>query len=239
MPDTLPAPAADEPRLRRRALVAASLMGLASLGAQALIPTRRLADLRGPVRLEDTIPKQFGEWRMDPNARGAVVSNPQTDALLQRLYTEILERTYVNNRGERVMLSIAYGADQSHPSVQLHYPEVCYPAQGFKVEAQRLERLGMPLGSLNIKRLETNYAGQRPEPVTYWTMVGDLQSLDTWSRRLAEIRHGLRGEIVDGVLMRVSSIHPDAAQAFKLQDRFITAMVAAMDPVTRKRLTGL
>ena len=34
-------------------------------------------------------------------------------------------------RGRQIMLSIAYGEDQ-RDGMKLHYPEVCYPAQGFQ-----------------------------------------------------------------------------------------------------------
>jgi EpsI family protein len=223
---------------RRRALLAAGLMGLAAAVGQALVPTRHLAQIRGAIRLDGNVPRKFADWEVDESARGAII-NPQTEALLQRLYTEILERTYVNTKGQKVMLSIAYGADQSDPSVQLHYPEICYPAQGFKVQSQREDTLRLPLGTIAVRRLETNYAGQRPEPVTYWTMMGDLQSLGGFDKRWAEIRHGLRGEIVDGVLMRVSTIDADSQAAFQLQDRFVADLLSALPASTRHRLSGL
>ncbi len=222
---------------RRRAWLAAAAMGLAAVGGQALVPTKRLSELRGPIELKRNTPLSFGDWRVDTAAAGVLV-NPQTQALLDRLYTEILERTYVNSKGQRIMLSMAYGADQSDPSVQLHYPEVCYPAQGFKVERMHEGWIALPPGRLHVKRVETQYANQRFEPVTYWTMMGDMQSLDLFAKRLAELRHGLRGEIVDGVLIRVSSINTDSAAAFALQDRFITDLVAALAPPFRHRLTG-
>lgn len=223
---------------RRRALFAASGMGLASITGQALIPTKRLSDLRGPIQLETNIPHQFADWRIDPSMNGGLV-NPQSQTLLKKLYTDILERTYINAQNKRIMLSVAYGGDQSDPSVQLHYPELCYPAQGFKVLTERRDEINLSQGQhIIVKRLETNYAGQRPEAVTYWTMMGDVQSLGLFAKRLAELHHGLRGEIVDGTLIRVSSINQDSAAAFALQDRFITDLVAAMPPEFRHRMTG-
>lgn len=222
---------------RRRAWQAAAAMGLAALTGQALVPTKRLSDLRGPIELKRNTPLRFADWRLDDSASGGLV-NPQTQALLDRLYTEVLERTYVNSKGQRIMLSMAYGADQSDPSVQLHYPEICYPAQGFKVERMHEAWVALSLGRLHVKRVETQYASQRFEPVTYWTMMGDMQSLDLFAKRMAEMRHGLRGEIVDGVLIRVSSINTDSAAAFALQDRFIADLVAALAPAFRHRLTG-
>ena len=58
-------------------------------------------------------------------------------------------------------------------------------------------------------------------------------------KRLAEIRHGLRGEIVDGMLVRVSSINIDTAAAFALQDQFIRDLLASLTPAARHRLAAV
>ena len=97
----------------------------------------------------------------------------------------------------------------------------------------------MPQGDIMVRRLETQFGDSRYEPVTYWTIVGDQQSLGGWDRKLSEIRHGLRGEIVDGLLFRVSSIDRNSAQAFQLQDTFVKDIVAAMTPQARQQLAGL
>lgn len=227
---------ASHPLQRRGMLLAGLMVGTALLG-QALVPTRRLADTRGGFKLAQAVPKAFGGWRIDAFARGGVV-NPQTQQLLDQLYAEVLERIYVNDLGQRVMLTIAYGPDQSDPSVGLHYPEVCYPAQGFKVLSNVEGQLSLPVGTLQVRRLETNLAGQRPEPVTYWTLVGDQPTLGGMDKRLKEIEYGFKGFVVDGMLVRVSTINPDSAAAFATQDAFVRDLAAALDPVARRRLTG-
>ena len=226
------------PRVTRRAALAAALMaGAAGLG-QALVPTRRMAELRGPFKLADLVPTQFGDWRVDPSGSAGVV-NPQTEAMLKRLYSQLLERSYVNARGKRIMVSVAYGDDQSDNSVQMHYPEVCYPAQGFQLRGTRQDHILLPQGELKVRRLLTEFGRARFEPVTYWTIIGDHQSLGGWDRKKAELRHGLRGEIIDGLLFRVSSFDRDAEVGFRAQDQFIGALVAAMSPPARRQLAGL
>jgi EpsI family protein len=232
-----PVPRGERVRMRR-ALVLALAMGAASALGTRLVPTRRMADRRGPFALAAAVPDAFQGWRRDPHLRGAVV-NPQTEALLRKLYTETLERIYRRGPGERIMLSIAYGADQSDIGMQMHYPEVCYPAQGFQVKKQWQERLDLPMGHLPVRRLETRFSTLFREPVTYWTVVGDELVLGGWDKRLAEIRHGLQGEIVDGVLVRVSSIGNDSAGAFALQDQFIRDLLLSLQPAARRRLAAL
>ena len=90
-----------------------------------------------------------------------------------------------------------------------------------------------------MRRLETQFSDSRFEPVTYWTVVGDQQSLGGWDRKLSEIRHGLKGEIVDGLLFRISTIDRNSDQAFALQAGFIRDIVAAMAPQARRQLAGL
>ena len=224
--------------LTRRAAIAAVLMAAGAAAGQAMVPTKRLALLRGPFKLEDLVPASFAGWQADNRSASGIV-NPQTEALLNKLYSQMLERVYVDGTGHRIMLSIAYGADQADDDVQLHYPEVCYPAQGFRVTNNRTAVLALPEGDVRIRRLDTQYGDSRFEPVTYWTIVGDQQSLSGWDRKVSEIRHGLRGEIVDGLLFRVSSIDRNFDQGFSLQDRFIRDIVRALTPAARKQLAGL
>jgi EpsI family protein len=227
-----------ETALTRRAAIAAVLMAAAAATGQAMVPTRRMAQLRGPFQLSTIVPSAFAGWQVDERAAGGIV-NPQTEALLNKLYSQTLDRVYVDPRGNRVMLSIAYGADHADDDVQLHYPEVCYPAQGFRVSSNKVERIALPQGDIRVRRLETQFSDSRFEPVTYWTIIGDEQSLSGWERKVAEIRHGLRGEIVDGLLFRVSSVDRDTPQAFALQDGFVRDIVAAMSPQARRQLAGL
>ncbi|MET0383222.1 MAG: exosortase-associated protein EpsI, B-type [Burkholderiaceae bacterium] len=227
-----------DPALNRRAAIAAMLMALAAAGGQAMVPTRRMAQERGAFKLEALVPARFGSWRVDDRAAAGVV-DPSTEAMLNKLYSQILNRVYVDDAGNRIMLSIAYGGDQADDSVQLHYPEVCYPAQGFRVKGNRVDQVTMAQGSIRVRRLETQFGDNRFEPVTYWTIVGDRQSLGGWDRKISEIRHGLRGEIVDGLLFRISNIDRNAAEAFEAQDRFIRDVVAAMTPAARRQLAGL
>jgi len=225
-------------KLNRRAVIAAIAMAGASVCGAMMVPTRRMSLERGPFKLDDLVPSKFGDWRVDDNVAGGIV-NPETAAMLNRLYSQLLDRVYVDGAGHRIMVSIAYGDDQSDDSVQLHYPEVCYPAQGFQVSSNHVGRIQLPEGDIRVRRLETRFTDSRFEPVTYWTVIGDQQSLGGWDRKVAEIRRGLHGEIVDGLLFRVSSIDRNTAGAFAVQDAFVRAIVGAMSPRARMQLAGL
>lgn len=221
--------------LRRGALVLALALAAAGLAWQ-LTPTTRMATLHGEFLLEQAVPQRFGDWRQD-NAAIAGVVNPQQEAQLKQLYSQILTRTYVNSRGQRIMLSIAYGNDQ-RDSMQMHYPEVCYPAQGFQLKSSRPVQLQLAGTRIPARRLETVYGNQRYEPITYWTVIGETAVRGGVDKKLAEMRYGFRGLIPDGLLFRVSSIDRDSAQGFELQEAFLTEMAAVLAGQARARLLG-
>ncbi|KQW42126.1 methanolan biosynthesis protein EpsI [Pelomonas sp. Root662] len=212
-------------------------MGAAAIAAWRLTPTQRMASLHGEMNLESMIPKQFGEWQVDLTVTGGVV-NPQQEELLKQLYSQILSRTYINRVGQRVMLSIAYGNDQ-RDGLQLHYPEVCYPAQGFRLAANSKVELKLAGATIPARRLETVFGNQRYEPVTYWTVIGETAVLGGIDKKLAEMRYGFRDLIPDGLLFRVSSIDRDTNAAFALQDQFSNALLQAIPEGVRGRFAGV
>ncbi|MBV5336464.1 MAG: EpsI family protein, partial [Deltaproteobacteria bacterium] len=115
----------------RRNLMLMLLMALAAIFATAWRPSHKLIDGRDPINLQTLVPTAFGDWREEVQT-SAMIVDPQQKETIDKIYKQTLSRTYINASGERVMLSLAYGDDQ-RDSMQLHYPEVCYPAQGFQL----------------------------------------------------------------------------------------------------------
>jgi EpsI family protein len=216
-------------------LVMLALMLVAASVAWALRPTVLIADLRPKVDLESLIPKQFGDWR-ELQRSNAQIINPQQAEMLTKLYSQTLSRTYVNSKGDAIMLSIAYGANQGD-AVQLHYPEVCYPAQGFQVQTNIKGTLVTEEGAFPVRRLTTTL-GQRFEPVTYWTTIGDQVVQGGLNTKLAQMQYGFKGQIPDGLLFRVSSITRDAQAGHAIQEAFAVQLVSAVKPENRIRLIG-
>jgi EpsI family protein len=220
----------------RIAFFIASLMFAASISAMVARPTKKLAEERPPISLATMIPKQFGDWHEAPLAYAQVI-NPQTQELLDKLYTEILSRTYVNTDGYHIMLSLAYGSDQ-RGSLQAHKPEICYPAQGFTLQKNDAGKLATTFGEIPVRRLFGNL-GTREEPVTYWFTVGDQAVQGTTQKRLVDLRYGLTGRIPDGLIFRISSIDGNQARAYQIQELFANQLLQSVTPAQRMRLSGL
>ncbi len=212
----------------------ALMLASAALGT-VLRPTVFLADERAPIDLNAMVPTTFGDWREQLNMTAQIV-DPQQQETLDRIYSQTLSRTFVNSAGYRIMLSIAYGKNQNK-SLELHSPEVCYPAQGFQVASKQqatLNLLGKPIAAT---RLETSL-GQRKEPVTYWNVIGDKVTTSMFSKRLIDFRYSITGRIPDGILVRVSSIDRFTDSAYAVQNQFLADMLQAISPQDRDRFVG-
>jgi EpsI family protein len=224
----------------RRSIRNLTLLGL-MLSTAALTfwlqPRLSLADMRPAVDLASMMPATFGDWIELPNA-AAEILDPQQQQSLDKLYSQTLSRTYANRQGYRVMLSLVYGKTQRGVQ-QLHHPEICYPAQGFQVLSNRTAQLDTSFGVIPVRRLETRLNAARVEPVTYWALVGDQVVLGSVRRKLVEVRHGLRGYTVDGLLFRISSVDIVSERAFDQHHQFVTQLLAALSNSDRHRLAGL
>src|SRR6218665_325795 len=127
-----------------KAFVIAALLASSAYVAHALKPTVMLAETREKVDFEK---------------------------LINQIYSQTVSRTYVNSSGQRVMLAIAYGANQSD-ALRLHVPEVCYVAQGFAVVSKSADTLSIEKQARPITKVVAK-RDNRLEPIIYWVLVGD------------------------------------------------------------------
>lgn len=218
-----------------RAVLAALIMLAGAALAYLGKPGIYLADQIGKPDLESLFPKQFGRWRLDARM-GVVLPAPDVQAQLDAIYNQVLSRTYVNTDGQRIMLSVAYGGDQSD-GTSAHRPEVCYPAQGFEITANSKAVQSTAGGTLPVRQLMSRLGG-RNEPITYWVVVGSEVATSGIEQKLAQMRYGLRGVISDGMLVRVSNIDTDMARGHALQSAFIAELAGAMPNPARSRVFG-
>jgi len=220
-------------------LVAALIMTVGSYGlTQALIPTRVVADELPPLNLEVDIPRKFADWREMENGP-KVVTDPTVEAKLATLYSQTLGRSYINSSGQVVILSIAYGKNQNSFNTAAHRPEFCYAAQGFLIK--KIAETPFPLAGheLMASRLVATRVGFRHnEPISYWVTLDDTTALPGVSRRWQQFKYSLQGKIVDGFLVRVSSLGEDNDEQFKVHEQFVRDLERVINPSLRPRLFG-
>jgi EpsI family protein len=217
------------------AVGAAVLMGGASLFGHWAQPDTFLSDLRPMAPLADVMPDRMGDWVQQPLGMNVQLP-PDVEAQLKSLYTETLDKVYVNSSGEHIMVTVAYGRDQSD-GFKVHRPEVCYAAQGFTVQKPVEAQLDLGQRKIGVQHVET-VKGDRYEPVTYWMVIGDRVVNTPWRHKLQQIDYAFHGLIADGLLVRVSSFSRDPAQAYKSQAAFVRQWLTHVPLKQRSRLFG-
>lgn len=223
-------------KLRLKALVLMLLMAASAVSAHYWRPTIHMADSGPKIVLDSIFPKSFGGWTLDTRMPVQLVS-PDVQALLDSIYNQLLSRTYVNAAGDRIMLSVAYGGDQSD-GTRAHRPEVCYPAQGFQIIGNHEVVLQAAGQAIKARQLLAKMGG-RVEPITYWVTVGDRVATSGTEQKLEQLRYGMRGLVPDGMLVRVSSIDPDEKRAYSVQQKFIADMASSLSGNWKSRIIGM
>ena len=218
-------------------LILASIVMLGGLGvSEKLKPTVSLADIKPKLVLEDLVPPGFGRWKEVPNLR-PVLPDPTVQAVINSAYSQTLARVYVNDKGQQVMLSIAYGKDQNSESTAAHRPEFCYTGQGFTVEDKGDHVATLPAHNLTTRHL-VGIRGNYVEHISYWVTLDEQATLPGLGRKLAQLRYGLHGQIADGMLMRVSTAGADPVASLKLHDEFIHDLEQQVPAGFRARFFG-
>lgn len=221
--------------LLRTGLIVAALMIAAPVSAWLLTPQKSIADTAPQIDLEKAIPKQFGNWKTVEHGVSLVPTAAQEDAL-NAIYSQIVSRTYVNNQGDRIMLSVAYGSTQTK-QLRAHRQEVCYAAQGFKIDTLRNENISIKGIEVPVTRMLATM-GSRSEPVTYWFTMGNQVVRSYLDRELVQMKYAVSGYLPDGYLFRMSSLSRDANKAFAAQQLFAEAMFEDLDQQLAIRLLG-
>ena len=223
-------------KLQRRHALAVGLASLASATcAHWWRPTKRLADTLPKFDLNTAFPKTFADWTVDDRMPVQLVS-PDQKAVLDQIYSQTLSRTYVNRKGDRIMLSVAYGGDQSD-ATRAHRPEVCYPAQGFQIRNDRTALLGMDGWQIKARQLVAVQGG-RIEPITYWVIVGNQVAASGTDQKLRQLSYSTRGLIPDGMLVRISNISPDVEASYSLHQSFAKQLADSLRAPELERIFG-
>ena len=217
---------------RRNMLLGGALLATAGL-AYARTP-RTHHDLLGKDKLEAVIPKRIGPWELE--FRNGLVLPPE-DQMRDQLYAQILTRVYTSAAHPPIMLLIAQGRGQDG-TIQIHRPEVCYPAGGYSLSEGTVESIQLQGGAPLPTRRFTAFGSDRTEHLLYWTRIGRLLPTTWLDQRLAVFEENMRGVIPDAVLVRVSLIGADRSAANGPLEDFSRALVSSVQPATRRFLVG-
>lgn len=214
------------------------LMGAAMTATSAIAFLREPRVKVAPLKdgeLERLVPTQIGQWTFETRS-GLVL--PVDDPLVKSLYSDVLTRVYVTDNGPPIMLLIAYSNTQNG-MLQLHRPEVCYPAGGYALSKTKTVTVKLTPSVDIPARFFSAESASRNEQVLYWTRIGSETPTSWMDQRAAVVRANLERVIPDGILVRVSSALPDFSSAKPLLESFIASLMSELKPPARKLLIGL
>lgn len=215
---------------RRQTLIGSGFL-LAAATSLVLKP-RRTENLLGNAKLDDLVPKQIGGWQFN-TASGLVL--PPSDQLRDKIYSQLLTRVYVRDGQPPVMLLIAYSGSQDG-TLQVHRPEVCYPASGYRLTRVEPHTLPLAPGITLPTREIVAETDVRREQLVYWTRQGSHFPTTWGEQRRAVIAENFAGIIPDGVLVRLSSAGNGVLTP--LLDAFARDLYQAVGPRMRQVLLG-
>ena len=233
--DRLPVAEASARLSRRDFLVAGGL------ATTALVPAL-LTRQRGPSEtiarpaLDSLMPDIVGGWRRSPSD-GLLIPRGEQSEDEDEAYDEVATRFYTSAVAAPIMLLIAYGSAQTHRT-QLHRPEVCYPASGFKLQSWPNLPLRLPGGASIMARVLTATAPGRIEQILYWSRVGRQYPTSNLEQRWSVFRQTFEGMIPDGAIVRMSTIDPDQPKALRALTRFAGELDTSADPILRRLMTA-
>ena len=170
-------------------LACVAMLG-AMLLAVEMTPHKLMARTHDVFNIDQHLPTKFGDWK--PVEGLNVVAPPAADSLEATIYNQEASRGFVDPDGHVVMLMVAYGESQSD-RLQLHHPEVCYTAQGFRVSRTSAAKLDYSPSAPPLKM--TRLVAQREdriEPISYWMRIGYDNSNSNWARQALKLGYGLQ-----------------------------------------------
>jgi EpsI family protein len=208
---------------RREVLIGTACV-LSSGVALALKPRRKISLLPAGAKLSDILPRQFGRW--DSRDVTDLYAPETPDSLQARLYGETVARLYTDRRsGTQILMLMAHGDSQSN-ELQLHRPEVCYPAFGFSLTSSAPLELKIGNGvTLPARRLLAQ-SSRETQAVLYWTRLGEYFPVSVTEQRLNRLTTAMHRYIPDGLLARFSMDETDSSRAFAAIAEFIPALLA-------------
>lgn len=220
--------------ISRRELIL-SVPCVAAAGAAYQLHPRKRLNLLGDRKMAAIVPVSFGNWS---SQTADELVRPETEGkLASRLYSETVSRVYADSvTGDEVMMLIAYGNTQSD-LLQLHRPESCYPAVGFRLASTEAANLTVgPATAIPGRRVVAEKSDRR-EFIVYWTRLGEYLPADEDDQRKVRLLTAMKGYVSDGALFRFSTLG-DPDKAFPILDRFVAEMIGAVKADERLALIG-
>ena len=199
-------------------IVMGAMVAIAILTA-IFLPHQTIEQTNIP-NLEKLVPTHFAQWQaVDQNAMVLPTELPE-ELGVARLY-----RAYRNDAGDLIMMVIVYGAARGD-TMRLHLPEICYVAQGYKVDQRKTGQAYYTSPPIDLVSLMANN-GVRQELVTYWMRVSDYYVRSQVGQQLFFLKTS-RDQRRDSALVRLSVAGNDRLYGQQVTQSFLHDFLEAL-----------
>jgi EpsI family protein len=213
--------------LDRRSILVGT--GLAAAGALSyLVAPKAVGKPIEKPTFNNAIPDRVGGWTSRKSQE--IVLPPQDDS--NQLYENQETRIYEGAGLPAIMFLIAYSSIQQN-DVQVHRPEVCYPASGFPVISTEQTDISYRGREFAGREVLADRGGFH-ERIIYWIRVGGSFPTSWREQRIKMALANLSGSVPDGVLFRVSAIEEPAKSNSAMLRIFIDAFLDEVSPAFRQ-----
>ncbi len=213
---------------RRSLLIGAGLAALAGISYWRA-PKAHVSAI-DPEEFGRGLPERVADWRSRKSAE--VVLPPQDGS--DELYENLESRIYEAAGLPPMMVVVAYSSIQQN-DVQIHRPEICYPASGFPIISSEPIELVLGGRAIQAREVAANRGGLT-ERIIYWVRVGDSFPTTWAGQRLTMAAANLTGSVPDGVLVRISAIEEPANPVPQVLRQFVNAFVMHSAPQFRDKI---
>ncbi|MEP2653491.1 MAG: exosortase C-terminal domain/associated protein EpsI [Paraglaciecola sp.] len=204
---------------------------------ELVVPEKEWFEYIGEPNYAELMPEHFGDWERLSDDYERVTVSPEIEQRVNELYSESVTRIYRNKETQNViMVSLAYGSDQMFPN-QVHRPDACYPAQGFKITSKTFDTLPFQNAEIPISKLVAKRQF-RNENVMYWIRLGNGLANATMDLHYNRIYLAAYGYRADGLLFRVSHISNDTLTSYEIQSKFVSDFLGSLNNDDRKYFIG-
>lgn len=223
-------------KMTRRSVIVGATMAATAGAAYAMRP--RAAAIATAPKLGRLIPHTIGPWKF-LSSDGLVVARAEEDEEGPADgYDQLVTRVYSAEGRPTIMLLLAYGAAQGG-GLQLHRPETCYPGQGFGLHDFSDIDLRFSGSGADVRcRRFTATRDERSERLIYWTRIATSFPRNTLEEYRAILSSAIAGSVADGLLVRLSTLDTDIAQADAALQDFARVMIAAAPAAGQTMLIG-
>ncbi len=162
------------------------------------------------------IPEMVEGWK---SRKSSELVLPAQDDMQAKLYENLETRVYEGPDLPSIMMLIAYSRAQQN-NVQVHRPEVCYPASGYPITANEPTLVDFGGHRISARELVADRDGVN-ERIVYWVRVGEQFPVGWAEQRFAMAKANALGNVPDGLLFRASVVEEDPNYTAQALQSFI------------------